>query len=241
MSNVEFVCSELRNNRRAKIMIDGHLLTIMSYVFDDEEKKLYIDIPISIEENHPINASLNEVFFYCMNGYGHWSELVRRYTEVFELMFREYQYTIVASYRECKVELTEKEFNGEKKDLVNKIEEWLDNIITDLTKSIKLNKVLPIVNRREEKHIGMKINDVEFLITEYDSYKFMAIISSFYGDFYAAVILKALYENENIVKESLEEFTKRCGRNEGKIFTSKGLLIQKKEGKEKLKFTYKFK
>ena len=233
MSNVDFVCSELRNNRFWKIRVNGNYLTTIEYTFEDDKKKLYVGI--SSNESLSDFERLKEVFFYCALG-GSWSKLLRYYTEFFEFLFQKYQYTIVMSYRECIIKLEEEDFEIEK-DLVKKIEDWLDNIIADFSKRIKLKKIIPIL---DEKEGGLEINDVKFLMSAYNGYIFEAKISSTNGDFYATVILLALCKNERVVRKSLEEFTKKCGRHGGKIFTSLGCIIQEKEENETIKFTYKF-
>ena len=214
MAEVRFLVDDIKENRYFDVMVDGQYLATITPKL--KNKLLYIEFKATYGET--IGEGLRDIFYQSMVNYLRWDFLTDRYYDFLQNLYESYFKTekcdiIRFFYKSVVVDFEAEDF--EKGNLLEKIENWLDNILEKIGKDIKLETIIPLnINLATPERCGLEINAVEFEIVHRNSMYYEAKISSNYGDFYAAFVLGILYNNNEVVRKSIDRMLKICSETE---------------------------
>lgn len=220
MNEVKFVSYSLDPIREFEVLVMDKKLTTITYTFS--EKRLIIGI--KEEEDISLKDKLKEIVRPCICG-SKWFDLVNYYYDFLQYLYEKYckigrTEIIILYYRNIIGEFSISDIEGG--NLLSRIDKWLNDILYKIEKEMKLETILPLPISKEK--FGLEINKVQILIENE-----RLVIGYINDDFYAAFVFISLYNNNAVVKKSLDIIMEQYGIE--KIVTADSYEIKINEGK----------
>lgn len=220
MSKVKFVVDSLDCIREFEALVNDEKLATINPTFSG--KRLIIGI--KEEEDISLKDKLREIVRPCICG-SKWSDLVNYYYDFLQYLYEKYckigrTEIIILYYRNIVEEFSISDLEGG--NLLSRIDKWLNDILSKIEKEVKLETILPLPISGER--FGLKINKVPIWIE--DNRLSIGYISE---DFYESFVLTSLYNNNDVVKKSLDIIMEQYGIE--KIVTAASYELKICEGK----------